>query len=105
MTPAISITGVHEPARPQHHSCKRLHNTWMEKATMSGASALTIAGRSGGSRGDDRQPGDLLGAIADMPSSEQDRLLREHGEAVADHMANHFARLRPHLAASSGFAR
>lgn len=73
---------------------------------MSGASTLTIAGRSGGGgRGDDRQPDDLLGAIADVPSSEQDRLLREHGEAVADHMANHFARLRPHLAASSGFAR
>ena len=71
---------------------------------MSGASTLTIAGRSGGSRDDDRQPGDLLGAIAGVPSSEQDRLLREHGEAVADHMANHFARLRPHLAASSGFA-
>jgi glycosyltransferase XagB len=72
---------------------------------MSEASTLTIAGRSGGSHGDDPRPGDLLGAIADAPSSEQDRLLREHGEAVADHMANHFARLRPHLAASSGFAR
>jgi len=71
---------------------------------MSGASTLTIAGRPGGGCGDDRQPGDLLGAIADAPSSEQDRLLREHGEAVADHMANHFARLRPHLAANSGFA-
>jgi glycosyltransferase XagB len=76
----------------------------MEKVTMSGASTWTIAGRPGG-RGDERQPGDPLGAIADVPSSEQDRLLREHGEAVADHMANHFARLRPHLAASSGFAR
>ena len=66
---------------------------------------MTIAGRPDGARGDDRQPADLLGAIAAVPPSEQDRLLREHGEAVADHMANHFARLRPHLAASSGFAR
>jgi len=72
---------------------------------MSGASILTFAGRSGNGCGDDRQLGDLLGAIADVPSSEQDRLLREHGEAVADHMANHFVRLKPHLAASSGFAR
>ncbi len=72
---------------------------------MSGASTLTIAGRSGGGCGDDRQPDDLLGTIAAVPSSEQDRLLQEHGEAVADQMANHFARLRPHLAASSGFAR
>jgi glycosyltransferase XagB len=77
----------------------------MEKVTMSGASSLTIAGRSAGGRGDDRQPDHLLGAIAAVPSCEQDRLLRVHCEAVADHMANHFARLRPHLAASSGFAR
>jgi hypothetical protein len=72
---------------------------------MSGASALTIAGRYGACRGDDRQPDDLLGAIAGVPPSEQDRLLWEHGEAVADHMANHFARRKRHLAASSGFAR
>jgi hypothetical protein len=62
----------------------------MEKTEMSGASTLTVAGRSGGC-GDDRPPGDLLGAIAGVPSGEQDRLLAEHGAAVADHMANHFA--------------
>ncbi len=72
---------------------------------MSGASTLTIAGRSGAGRGRDPQPDDPLGAIADVPSSEQDRLLAEHGEAVADHMANHFSRRAPHLAARSGFAR
>jgi glycosyltransferase XagB len=77
----------------------------MEKVMMSGASTLTIAGRSGAGRGRDPQPDDLLGAIADVPSSEQDRLLAEHGEAVADHMANHFSRRAPHLAARSGFAR
>ena len=72
---------------------------------MSGASTLTIAGRSGAGCGRDPQPGDPLAAIADVPSSEQDRLLAEHGEAVADHMANHFSRRAPHLAARSGFAR
>ena len=72
---------------------------------MSGASTLTIAGRSGAGRGRDPQPDDLLGAIAAVPSSEQDRLLAEHGEAVADHMANHFSRRAPHLAARGGFAR
>jgi len=39
-----------------------------------------------------------------MSPPEQDRSLREHGEAVADHMANHFSRRTPHLAASSGLA-
>ena len=71
---------------------------------MSGASTLTIAGRSGAGRGRDPQPDDLLGAIADVSPCEQDRLLAEHGEAVADHMANHFSRRAPHLAARSGFA-
>ena len=72
---------------------------------MSGASTLTIAGRSGAGRGPDPQPGNALSAIADVPACEQDRLLAEHSEAVADHMANHFSRRTPHLAASSGFAR
>ncbi len=68
---------------------------------MSGASTLTIAGRSGaGVHG-----AGPLATIAEVPSGEQDRLLREHGEAVADHMANHFARRAPHLAASSGLTR
>jgi hypothetical protein len=49
-------------------------------------------------------PGNPLAAIADVPSREQDRLLWQHGEAVADHMADHFARRPPHLAARS-FAR
>jgi glycosyltransferase XagB len=34
----------------------------------------------------------------------QDRLLREHTDEIADHMANHFSRRAPHLAAKSGFA-
>jgi cellulose synthase/poly-beta-1,6-N-acetylglucosamine synthase-like glycosyltransferase len=50
------------------------------------------------------QTADPLRSIADVPAAEQDRLLWEHGEAVADHMANHFARRTPHLAARSGFA-
>jgi glycosyltransferase XagB len=60
--------------------------------------------QSGAGRGPDRQPGDPLRAIAAVPPAEQDRLLVEHGEAVADHMANHFSRRAPHLAAASGFA-
>jgi glycosyltransferase XagB len=47
---------------------------------------------------------DPLAGIAGVPPAEQDRLLVEHGEAVADHMANHFARRAPHLAARTGFA-
>jgi len=58
----------------------------------------------GARRGPDPRPGDPLSAIAAAPPGEQDRLLRQHGEAVADHMANHFSRRTPHLAASSGFA-
>jgi cellulose synthase/poly-beta-1,6-N-acetylglucosamine synthase-like glycosyltransferase len=50
------------------------------------------------------QSADPLAAIAAVPAAEQDRLLQEHSEAVADHMANHFARQAPHLAARSGFA-
>ena len=59
----------------------------------------------GAGRGPDPQPGTALSAIAAVPPREQDRLLAEHGEAVADHMANHFSRRAPHLAARSGFAR
>ena len=59
----------------------------------------------GAGRGPDPQPGNALSAIAAVPPREQERLLAEHGEAVADHMANHFSRRAPHLAARSGFAR
>ena len=52
----------------------------------------------------DDQSADPLRAIADVPAAEQDRLLWQHGEAVADHMANNFARRAPHLAARGGFA-
>ena len=58
----------------------------------------------GDGRRPDPQPGNALSAIAAVPPREQDRLLVQHGEAVADHMANHFARRAPHLAARSGFA-
>jgi hypothetical protein len=44
----------------------------------------------------------IVFVCAPLPVS---RLLREHTDAVADHMANHFSRRAPHLAASSGFAR
>jgi glycosyltransferase XagB len=64
-----------------------------------------IPALSGARRGPDPEPGDPLSTIAAVPHSEQDRLLAEHGEAVADHMANHFSRRAPHLAARSGFAR
>jgi len=53
----------------------------------------------------DPVPGSPLAAIAAEPAAVQDRLLAEHTDAVADHMANHFGRQAPHLAASSGFAR
>jgi cellulose synthase/poly-beta-1,6-N-acetylglucosamine synthase-like glycosyltransferase len=59
---------------------------------------------SGARRGPDPKPNDPLRAIAAVPPSEQDRLLWEHGDAVADHMSNHFSRRTPHLAAASGFA-
>jgi glycosyltransferase XagB len=71
---------------------------------MSLLSSPDIIDRSGAGRGADPHLGGPLATIADVPSGEQDRLLREHGETVADHMANHFSRLRPHLAANSGFA-
>jgi glycosyltransferase XagB len=77
----------------------------MEKVTMSLLSSPTVTGRPVPGHGADPGAGGPLAAIADVPPGEQDRLLREHGEAVADHMANNFARLRPHLAAKSGFAR
>jgi glycosyltransferase XagB len=76
----------------------------MGNVTMSLLSSPTITERSDAGRGASSHPEGPLATIADVPSGEQDRLLREHGEAVADHMANHFSRLRPHLAANSGFA-
>ena len=71
---------------------------------MSVLSSPAITGRPGTCPGPDPEPGDPLAAIAAVPAREQDRLLAERGEAVADHMANHFARRAPHLAARSGFA-
>jgi glycosyltransferase XagB len=71
---------------------------------MSLLSSPAITERSDASRGASSHPEGPLATIADVSSGEQDRLLWEHGEAVADHMANHFSRLRPHLAANSGFA-
>jgi len=56
-------------------------------------------------RGPDPQPDNPLSTIAAMPPLDQDRLLRERTEEVADHMANNFSRKTPHLAASSGFSR
>ena len=71
---------------------------------MSETSSVTITGQ----RPEGREPGahtdDPLSGIDSMPAAEQDRLLWEHGELVADHMANDFSRRAPHLAASSGFA-
>ncbi len=55
-------------------------------------------------RGPDPQADNPLAAIAAVPSGEQDRLLHEHTDEIADHMANHFSRRAPHLAANSGFA-
>jgi glycosyltransferase XagB len=48
--------------------------------------------------------GNPLSTIATVSPAEQDWLLWEHGDRVADHMANHFSRRAPHLAAKSGFA-
>ena len=72
---------------------------------MSLLSSSAITERPGASRAVDPHQAGPLATIADVPSSEQDRLLAEHGEAVADHMANHFSRRAPHLAARSGLAR
>jgi cellulose synthase/poly-beta-1,6-N-acetylglucosamine synthase-like glycosyltransferase len=72
---------------------------------MSVAGNPAISEPSGACRAAGPQPGDPLSAIAAVPPSEQDRLLREHSDTVADHMANHFSRRAPHLAARSGFAR
>ena len=69
------------------------------------SNTLTIAGRSGAGRGTGGHGEGPRAMIAEVPSGEQDRLLREYGEAVADHMANHFAQRAPHLAAKSGFTR
>ena len=71
---------------------------------MSVLSSPAMTERPGARRSRDTHPDNPLATIAGVPSCEQDRLLRKHGEAVADHMANHFSRLRPHLAARSGFA-
>ena len=72
---------------------------------MSLLSSPASAERSGPGRGADSLREGPLATIADVSPCEQDRLLAEHGEAVADHMANHFSRRAPHLAARSGFAR
>ena len=71
---------------------------------MSLLSSPASAGRSDPGRGADSLREGPLATIADVSPCEQDRLLREHGEAVADHMANHFSRRAPHLAARSGLA-
>ena len=76
----------------------------MEKVMMSVPSIPQVAEQSGACRGPDPDPGHRLGTMAAMSSSEQNRLFGEHGEVVADYMANHFSRRTPHLAASSGFA-
>ena len=71
---------------------------------MSLLSSPASAERSDPGRGADSLREGPLATIADVSPCEQDRLLWEHGEAVADHMANHFSRRTPHLAANSGFA-
>ena len=71
---------------------------------MSAPTISTITEQSDAYRGPDLDPDSPLSMIAAMSSCEQDRLLGEHGEAVADHMANHFSRRAPHLAARSGLA-
>jgi glycosyltransferase XagB len=69
---------------------------------MSETSSVTITNP----RGEAREPGAYaagpLRAITSMSASEQDRVLWEHGDLIADHMANDFSRRAPHLAASSG---
>jgi len=50
----------------------------------------------------DRQA--ILDVVAAAPADEQDRLLYEHGELIADHMANGFADQAPEMAAKIGFA-
>jgi len=70
---------------------------------ISAPSISAITEQSGAYRGPD--PDSPLGTIAAGSPAEQDRLLGEHGEVVADHMANHFSRRAPHLAANSGFTR
>ena len=71
---------------------------------MSLLSSPASAERSDPGRGADSLREGPLATIADVSPCEQDRLLWEHGEAVADHMANHFSRRTPHLAARSGLA-
>ena len=71
---------------------------------MSLLNSPAITERPGVCRGPDPDPGNALATIAGAPPGEQDRLLRQHGEAVADHMANHFSRRAPQLAARSGLA-
>jgi glycosyltransferase XagB len=46
----------------------------------------------------------LLSTMHTLPPAEQDEMLWQHGEPVADQMANEFSRRLPHLAAKSGFA-
>src|ERR1700733_2663928 len=45
-----------------------------------------------------------LSSIASLSSDEQKRMLHQHSDLIADHMANHFSRQSPHLAANSGHA-
>jgi hypothetical protein len=40
-----------------------------------------------------------LSTVATMSAFEQQRVLWQHSDLVADHMANHFSRRSPHLAA------
>jgi glycosyltransferase XagB len=63
-----------------------------------------VVGTAVGDRAPDPRAADPLSMIAGAPAAEQDRLLWEHSDLVADHMANHFSRRTPHLAANSGFA-
>jgi glycosyltransferase XagB len=70
--------------------------------------SVTSMSPSVGSAGAERPPAvvspDPLSMIAGVPTAEQDRLLVEHSDLVADHMANYFSWRTPHLAAKSGFA-
>ena len=74
------------------------------RGSMSVTSMSPITGTAVGDRAPDPRPADPLSLIGGAPTAEQDRLLWEHSDLVADHMANHFSRRTPHLAAKTGFA-
>ena len=74
------------------------------RGSMSMTSMSPITGTAVGDRAPDPRPADPLSLIGGAPTAEQDRLLWEHSDLVADHMANHFSRRTPHLAAKTGFA-